>query len=60
MKNNFWTINKKIFSKTFYEWEKKKQKDLDILIFIIAYYTYWILNIINKNKDIFILFINAL
>lgn len=60
MKNNFWTINKKILSKTFYEWEKKKQKDLDILIFIIAYYTYWILNIINKNKDIFILFINAL
>lgn len=60
MKNNFWTINKKILSKTFYEWEKKKQKDLDILTFIIAYYTYWILNIINKNKDIFILFINAL
>lgn len=33
MKNNFWTINKKILSKTFYEWEKKKTKELGYLNF---------------------------
>lgn len=56
----FKQLIRKYVSKSFCKWEKEKIKRLGYLTFIyyLAYCIYWILNIINKNKDIFIL-INA-